>query len=121
MEYLTHRLSFEVDREGRLEATGDLLMPQSGGRGHQELPVDDLVAVAVVGKRADHVRSVVDRRDHAHSIGSSAAVRQDEYTLYGVTPAVPIRHRIHAGRTRKISARLQVNSILDQAAITRTS
>src|SRR6266550_5456797 len=36
------------------EPTDDPLMRPGWGRRHDELPVDDLVAVAVVGKRADH-------------------------------------------------------------------
>src|SRR5207245_2241839 len=46
-------------------------------RGHEQLAVHDLVAVAVVGQRAYHVRRVVDRSDHTHSIDSQPNVGQE--------------------------------------------
>src|SRR5947208_10387018 len=65
-------------------------MPQPGRRRHQQLPVHHLVAVGVVGERADHVRRVINRRSHSHMIASSAQQMQAQTTYdderYGVTP-----------------------------------
>ncbi|MBC7670796.1 MAG: ATP-binding cassette domain-containing protein, partial [Polaromonas sp.] len=49
-----------------------------GGTGrHEQLPVDDLVALPVVGQGVEHVDSpVIDRRGHGHTIDLSASRRQ---------------------------------------------
>src|SRR2546422_8670783 len=73
-----------------MQSPDDDLMPRARRRRHEQFPVHHLVAVAVVRQRAHHLDRVVDRGDHAHSIGSSAEMRQGGGTLESAMPSPPV-------------------------------
>src|SRR2546426_7812037 len=62
---MADRLTFEVLAHCPGQPHRQLLMPQPGCRGHQQLPVHHLVAITVLGQGSHHVGSVVNGGDHA--------------------------------------------------------
>src|SRR5438093_503340 len=95
-------------RPKRMEDAGnERLVPQSWRRRHQQLPVHDLVAVAVVGQGADHIRRVIGRGSHAHMIVSSTCKRQ-AWTTSDDEPHghVAITTSAQAGAEKRTSSRL---------------
>src|SRR2546427_593896 len=98
-ERVPHRLMLQVLAEGSLQPEDQHLVPREGRRGHEQLPVHHLVAVAVIRQRANHVDAVVDGGDHAHSIGSSAKARQEGGTPEGARATQGTHHPTHAIRT----------------------
>src|SRR6266545_450716 len=71
-------------------------MSRGRGRRHNQLPGDDLVAIAVVGERADHSGSpVFSGVRHAHIVLGSARVAQVD-TVQNAHPSIRNAYRIIA-------------------------
>src|SRR6266568_2361036 len=69
--------------------------------GHEELPVDRLVTVAVLGEGSHHLGAVIDRRSHAHMIGSAIEVTQGG-TRQSRGARRPKRHHAYAGGSKSL-------------------
>ena len=73
---MTHPMSVDIGSESLPQAVDHLLVPHPGSRRHEQLPVDGLVAVAVVGERPDHVGGVVSGGGHAHKVAAVGKGKQ---------------------------------------------
>jgi hypothetical protein len=70
-EDLSHGVALEIRAERDVQPTHHPLMGQPRRGRHEQLAVDGLVAVAVVGEGANHGGRVVGRGGHAHKVGSA--------------------------------------------------
>src|SRR5258708_14582227 len=63
----------EVLAEAREQLAGDILMELAGSRCHEQLAVDDLVPLPVVGQCIEHLNGpIADRCGHTHRLKHSA-------------------------------------------------
>src|SRR3989442_6514612 len=92
-------------------------MVEAGGGRHQQLPVDDFVAIAVVGKLADHFGGPVGWGGHAHSIGSSALGGQESDMPEHDAQAPGCRYRFDVGGVKRVRREI---SFLGHASFYRT-
>ena len=81
------------------------------GRCHQQLPVDDFVALAVLGEGADHLGGVVDRRCHTHKVGSAVEEPQEWATCHDGCGVAGADNRNHAGRGVRLRSRVECERI----------
>ena len=89
------------------------LMPSTRRGRHEQLPVNRLVAVPVVGKRADHLGRVVQRCGHAHNVASAESGTQHGITSYDAGQPRSCWYRINSwsgGIVREPLGRARVGS-----------